>query len=123
MRKYIVALMVLGLVFALVISSNSNAEQTRTISRKFRAFTASTAVSQSAVIYRITGVATGNNSVFGIYNVGTLGGTAVTVCAVEGGEATSGDALPMYDFGEDGLVLDSGMTVVVSTCTIVVEYI
>ena len=121
-KKLLIALMVLGLVFALVIGS-SNAEQTRTISRKFRAFTADTAVSQSAVIYRITGVATGNNSVFGIYNVGTLGGTAVTVCAVEGGEATSGDALPMYDFGDDGLVLDSGMTVVVSNCTIVVEYI
>ena len=122
MKKLIVALMVLGFIFALV-SSYSDAATTRTINRKFRAFAANTAVAQSAVIYRITGVATGSNSVFGIYNVGTLGGTAVTVCAVEGGEATSGDALPMYDFGEDGLVLNSGMTVVVSGCTIVVEYI
>jgi len=122
MKRFIVALMVLGLLFAWV-GSYSDAASTRTINRKFRAFTASTAVSQSAVIYRITGVATGSNSVFGIYNVGTLGGTAVTVCAVEGGEATSGDALPMYDFGEDGLVLNAGMTVIVSGCTIVVEYI
>ena len=123
--KKIFILILMVLVGISLILSNTKADETRTITHKFRAFTDDTAVSQSAVIYRITGVATASNGVFGIYNSSDLtsANTVVTKCAVEGGEATSGDALPMYDFGKDGLVLDGGMTVVSTGCTIVVEYI
>jgi hypothetical protein len=123
MKKYIVALMVLGLTFALVISSNSNADTTRTIAHKFRTFTANTDVSQSAVIYRITGVTTAANGVFGVYNVATAAAGSTSNCAIEGGEGTAGDALPHYDFGEDGLALDTGMSVIVSNCYVTIEYI
>lgn len=99
------------------------ASEERTITHKFQAYTESTAVAQSKTIFRITGVATGSNAVFGIYNSTTLGGASTAVCAVEGGEATSGDALPQYNFGSEGLNLDTGSTVVISGCTIVVEYI
>ena len=102
---------------------NLKADEARTIPHKFIAYTESTAVTAGKTIYRITGVATANNAVFGIYNTGALGTTSVDKCAVEGGEATSGDALPMYDFGDDGLTLDAGSTVVISGCTIIVEYI
>ncbi len=99
------------------------ADEARTIPHKFVAYTASTAVAQSKTIFRITGVATASNAVFGIYNSATLGGASTAVCAVEGGEATSGDALPQISFGSEGLSLDTGSTVVISGCTIVVEYI
>lgn len=102
---------------------NLKADEARTITHKFKAYTTDASVSQSRVIYRITGVATANNGVFGIYNAIGTGSATESVCAVEGGEATSGDALPMYDFGPDGLVLDEGATVVITGCTIVVEYI
>ena len=121
MKKLLIVLMVLGLVFVGILSSK--ADTTRTIPHKFRAFTANTAVAQGATIYRISGVATGNNAVFGVYNSSTLGGTAVTVCAVEGGEATSGDPIEPLYFGEDGLTLDTGMSVVPTSCTIVIEYL
>lgn len=99
------------------------ADESRTIPHKFVAYTANTAVAQSKTIFRITGVATASSAVFGIYNSTTLGGASTAVCAVEGGEATSGDALPQYDFGKEGLSLDTGSTVIVTGCTIVVEYI
>mgnify|MGYP001582847175 CR=1 FL=1 len=117
----ILALMVMIGVSLVFINVRASEERTQT--HKFKAYTANTSVSQSKTIFRITGVATGNNAVFGIYNIGTLGAADTTNVAVEGGEATSGDALPMYDFGKDGLNLDTGSTIVVSGCTIVLEYI
>ena len=99
------------------------ADEARTIPHKFVAYTASTAVAQSKTIFRITGRVTGSSGSFGIYDSTTLGGATNDVCAVEGGEATSGDALPHYDFGSEGLTLNTGSTVVVSCCTIIVEYI
>jgi len=121
MKKLLIALIVLGLIA--IGTTVSNADSTRTIPHNFRAFAADTEGIPGGTIYRITGVATGSNSVFGIYNVATLEEAAVTVCAVEGGEATSGDPLPHYYFGEEGLQLNAGFTVVVYNCTIVVEYL
>jgi len=123
MKKYIVALMVLGLVFALAISSNSNADTTRTIAHKFKTFTANTDGGQGVTIYRITGVTTAANGVFGIYDVSTAGAATTSNCAIEGGEGTAGDALPHYDFGSDGLDLPNGFSAVVSNCYVTVEYL
>ncbi len=119
MKKIIVLL-----IAVLVIGSSvlAFAETTRDTPRKFMAFSSNTEGLQACNIYRITGVATNSNAVFGIYNEADLEDCALTNLAVEGGEATSGDALPMYDFGDEGLNLNAAMSVVVSTCTIVVEY-
>lgn len=111
------------LLVGISLVTASFADEARDIPHKFIAYTTSTAVAQSKVIYRITGVATGSNAVFGIYNATTLGAATASTVAVEGGEATSGDALPNMTFGEDGLVLNSGSTVIVSNCTVVLEYI
>lgn len=121
MRKLLLVLLMLLVGVSLVTCVF--ADEGRVIKHKFQGYSASTAVSQSKTIYRITGVATGSNAVFGIYNATTLGGAVAAVVAVEGGEATSGDALPNMTFGEDGLTLDTGSTVLVSNCTIIVEYI
>ena len=121
MKKLIIVLMVLGVIFAGVMSSK--ADTTRTIPHKFRTFTANTAVAQGATIYRITGVTTAANGVFGVYNSATLGAVANTNLAIEGGEGTAGDALPHYYFGEEGISLDTGMSVVVSNCNVTIEYL
>jgi len=123
MRKFFILALLVLVGISFLVSPHLKAEEARTQTHKFRAFTANTSVGQSATIFRITGVATGTGSVFGIYNAVTYQGCIVTVCAVEGGEATSGDALPMYDFGPDGISLNTGMSVLVSGCTVVVEYI
>ena len=121
--KKLFILVLLALVGIGLIIPNLKADEARTQPHKFRAFAESTAVAQGATIFRISGVATGNNAVFGVYNSATLGGTAVTVCAIEGGEATSGDPIRPESFGSGGLTLDTGMSVVVSNCTIVIEYL
>ena len=105
-----------------LLFSNLKADEARTIPHKFRAFSSDTSVAQGATIYRITGYTTGANATFGVFNESTLAGD-VTKCAIEGGEATSGDALPHYYFGEEGITLDTGMSVDVYNCTIVIEYI
>jgi len=121
MRKYIVALMVLGLI-ALGIGY-ANADSTRTIAHKFKAIAANAVVSsQGAVLYRVSGVATASPGVYGIYNCSAVGATALTVCATEGGTATSGNPITLVDFGSEGLVLDAGMTVLVSGCVVTIEW-
>ena len=121
MKKVIVFLLALGILCVGI--KFSQADGLRTQTHKFRTFTADTAVAQGTTVYRITGVVTGASGVFGVYNAPSLGTATATVCAVEGGEATSGDALPHYNFGADGLDLPDGMTVVVNTCTVVIEYL
>lgn len=120
MKKILIVLMVLGIIFAGV---TSQADITRTMPHKFRTFTAHTSVAQGATIYRITGVTTAANGVFGIYNVATYGAATTSNCAIEGGEGTAGDALPHYDFGPDGITLDTGMSAVISNCYVTVEYL
>ena len=121
MKKLIVALMVLGL-FVLTIGL-STADSTRTITHKFKAITADEVVStQGAVLFRVSGVASGSPGVYGIYNCATLPTATASVCAVEGGKATSGDPVLPMDFGDEGLVLNAGMTVVVDSCTVVLEW-
>lgn len=121
MKKILIALLVLGLIA--IGTSYSNASSTRTISHKFRTFTTDTSVAQGATIFRITGYTTSTTAIFGIHNTDDIQSISATTAAVEGGEASSGDALPHYYFGEDGLDLDSGMTVKINDCVIVVEYI
>ena len=121
MKKILIALIVLGLIAIGV--STSSAEQTRKIAHKFKTFTANTDGGQGVTIFRITGVTTAANGVFGIYNVATAGAATTANCAVEGGEGTAGDALPHYYFGEEGLSLDAGFSVVVSNCYVTVEYL
>ena len=121
--KKILFLILVGLIGVLLVSQGIFASEERTIPHKFIAYTASTAVAQSKTIYRITGVATASNAVFGIYSCGTLGEAAATNVAIEGGEATSGDALPMYEF-PDGLDIPGGSTIVSEIgAVVVIEYI
>lgn len=122
MKKLFIVLLVLGL-FAVGITSSTKAATTRTTPHKFTTYTADTAVAQSRTIYRITGVTTATNGVFGIYNIGTTGAAANANLAIEGGEGTAGDALPHYDFGPDGISLDTGATVLVTNCNVTVEWL
>jgi len=119
MKKILALLIVIGL---LIGSTFAFAATDRDTSRKFRSFDASTEGLQSCTIYRITGVATGTPGYFGIYNIDTLETASKTYCAVEGGAATAGTSIIMYDFGEEGLKLNSAMTVIVTDCTVVLEY-
>jgi hypothetical protein len=129
MKKFIIALIVLGLIC--VGASMSNADSTRVINHKFRAITTEVVsgatggptVLSAGTIYRITGYASASNGVFAIYDAATAATIAAGNCAVEGGEATSGDPLPVYDFGEDGLTLSTGIVVVSHGCTLVIEYL
>ncbi len=124
MKKLILAVMVLGLLALAIGSAPAVADSTRTIAHKFKAVTADEVVSgQGAVLFKISGVASGSPGVYGIYNSSTLGGAILTTCAVEGGEATSGDPVPNVDFGPEGLVLNAGLTIVVDSCTVVVEWL
>lgn len=99
------------------------ADESRSIKHQFKAYTADTAVAQSKTLFRISGVATASNAVYGIYNTGTLADASDSNVATEGGEATSGDALPPIDFGDEGLDLPEGSTIVIYGCTVVLEYI
>ena len=121
MKKILIALIVLGIIAIGV--SQSNADSTRTINHKFRAFAADTEGVPAGTIYRITGYTTGSNATFAIHNCTTLEGSGLTTAAIEGGEATSGDALPHMYFGEEGLTLSEGMTIDVASCVIVIEYL
>ena len=122
MKKILIFSLMVLVGFSLLFS-NLKADEARTIPHKFVGYSASTAVAQSRTIYRITGYTTGASATFGIYNVGTIGGAGATNIAVEGGEATSGEALPHMTFGEDGLILDTGATVLIVNCVIAIEYI
>lgn len=115
MKKIFALLIIVGLA---ILVATSFADTDRDVPHKFRVFTANSLNNASVVIWRITGVTTATNGVFGIYD-GTTGAT--TSCAIEGGEATAGDALPMYYFPE-GLHLKTALTVVVSNCYVVLEY-
>ena len=121
--KKIFILVLMVLVGISLLFSNLKADEARTIPHKFVGYSASTAVAQSRTIFRITGYATGANASFGIYDAATLATADATTIAVEGGEATSGDALPHMYFGEDGISLGSGATVKITNCIIAIEYI
>ncbi|KKL79003.1 hypothetical protein LCGC14_2019190 [marine sediment metagenome] len=126
MKKIIIALIVLGiLAFG---ASLSSADSTRTINHNFRAITTETAAAGPAVlsagtIYRITGYATATNGVWAVYDSATASGIADSNCAIEGGEATSGDPFGHYDFGKEGLRFGNGIVVVAHGCTVVIEYL
>jgi len=121
MKKLIIALIVLGLIVIGV--SVSNADNTRTMPHKYRTFSADTSVGQGATIFRIMGYTTGSSATYGIFNSATIVGSAATNAAVEGGEATSGDALTTQYFGEEGLSLNAGMSVKINSCVLVIEYL
>jgi|SRR3990167_2860398 len=124
MKKLIIALIVLGLI--IIGASISNADSTRVINHKFRAITSdkvNPTVLSAGTIYRITGYASSSSGVFAIYNAAAVAPLTATEVAIEGGEATSGDSLPMYYFGEEGLTLSTGITVVSNGCTVVIEYL
>jgi len=121
--KKLIFIILVGLIGFSLVAQGLFASEERTQPHKFVAYTADTSVAQSKTIFRITGVVTGASGSFGIYNSTTIEGATNSNIAVEGGEASSGDALPVYDFGPDGLILDAGSSVVVNTCTVVIEYI
>ena len=123
MKRLLISLVVLGLLVSLATMTKVTAENTRDMPHKFRAFTANTEGLPGCNIFRITGVATASNGVFGLYNSATLAAAAATNVAVEGGEATSGDPLPLYEFSGEGLALNTGLTVVRDGCTVVIEYL
>jgi hypothetical protein len=122
MKKIFILVLMVLVGFGLFLNS-IKAEEARTIFHNFKTYTASTSGTSGKVIYRITGVTTAANGVFGIYNAASTADASTSNCAIEGGEGTAGDALPHYDFGPDGLKLDTGSTVLVSNCYVTIEYL
>ena len=119
MKKLIIALILLGFCVANV----SFADSSRTIQRKSKVIIASEVTStQGVVIYKVTGYANAANAIFGLYNTTTLGAAAASNCKVEGGEATQYDSLSTLDFGDEGLVFDTGLVAVISGAYVVIEY-
>src|SRR3989304_5901680 len=107
MKKILIALIVLGLIAVGV--TISNADSTRTINHNFRAITSNITppteltLLNGATIYRITGVATGANSVFGIYDSATRVGAGDSNCPPDAGKVGHVHQVLGYYFGEDGL--------------------
>lgn len=132
MKKLIVALMVLGLVFAFV--SSPQASSTRTIPIKGKTLTSDLDdtqlfSSQGVTVYKITGYATAANATFALFNSSSIQdcNDGTTSASIEGGEADSGDAIIMYDFGdpnkaESGLNFDNGLVVMATGCNISILY-
>lgn len=123
MKKIFILVLMVLVGIGLLSFPNLKAEEARTITHKFRTFTEMTSVGQGHTIFRITGVTTAANGVFGVYNSATYGAATTSNCAVEGGEGTAGDALPHYDFGKEGISLDTGMSVIPTNCYVTIEYI
>lgn len=122
MKRFIVALMVLGLCFMLV-SLPTQAASTRTIPFKTRTVIAHEVVSaQGADVFYLSGYANAASAVFGLYDAATLDDTATTNCKFEGGEATQWDSIVPVDFGPDGLRFNTGLTVVTSGAYISIVY-
>jgi hypothetical protein len=120
MKKLLIALMVLALMAGFVY-----AEADRTITHKMKVVAAANTVvsAQGTVLYRVTGYASSSNAVYGIYDAATLGTCTATTVKVEGGEATQYDSLTTIDFGKEGIPLDTGLSIVTTTATVVVEYL
>jgi len=121
--KRLIIFVLMALVGLSFCFQNVSADSARTISHKFTAYSVDTAVAQGRTIFRITGATSAANGVFGIYNAATTEAAVNANCAIEGGEATSADALPHYYFGPEGISLDAGATVLVENCVVVIEYI
>jgi len=121
MKKIFILVLMVLVGFGLFLNS-IKADEARTIPHKFIAYTSSTAVTQGKVIYRITGYVTASPGRFGIYDAQTLGNASNDNCAVEGGAATSGNPILPMEF-PNGLILNSGSTIVITDCSVVIEYI
>ena len=120
MKKLFIALLVLGLIFAGITSSQ--ADRTRTIPRKSKLVTSDTLVSASgATLYSLNGVANASQALFTIADTTDITQIDSTKVKVEGGEATQYDSITPMDFGE-GLVFNEGLAVYVTGAFLTVIY-
>lgn len=124
---------ILGVSFADLQGSNgsfSSSESNRMIPLRTKSVIhANTVISgNGADLFMITGVANSANSIFAVYNVGSIaaaqGGAATSQANiyVEGSEATQYDALGPYNFGPDGLRFDTGIVVITTTADLSIIY-
>ena len=122
-KKLLIVLMVLGIIFA--GSLFSHADTTRTIPTKAITVTSNTVVSaQGCVVYKVTGYANASNATYALSNSTNASTTpSATEIKVEGGEATQYDSLPTLDFGSEGLVFDTGLTVFTVGSYLSIEYV
>lgn len=122
MKKiFVLSLMVLvGISFLF----NAFADEARTITRKSVVVTANTVVSaQGCTVFKVTGYANAASALYSLVNRTVLTGTAAASdYKVEGGEATQYDSLTTLDFGDEGLVFNSGLVVFTTGAYVVIEY-
>ena len=119
-----ILLFVLMVLVGISFVTASFADEARTITKKSKGVTATGSISaQGAVLYKVTGYASANSAVYGLYNATTYAASTSTAVKVEGGEATQYDSLPTLDFGDEGLVFDTGIYAVISNAYVIVEYI
>ena len=122
MKKLLIALLVLGLIFAGV--SLTQADSTRTRTYKSTVVTSNTVVSASgATLYHVTGYANAANAFYALVDTNTTAGSpSSTLYKVESGEASQYDGLPTIDFGDEGLVFNTGLTVFTTGAYVTVIY-
>ena len=78
-------------------------------------------ISEPVNIYRIFVTGTAATSAIGIYDVGTMGGTAASTCVFEIYEATTGSGY-YIDFGDDPIRLTTGFSVILEDAYAVIHY-
>ncbi len=133
MKKLIVLALMVTVGFGLFISkvkADTNGypygSPQRTIVRSTIGETATAvAVGHQATIYRVSGYATSSNMTYGIYDAATIGTAIATAVKVEGGQATQYNSVVpqgVIDFGDQGLVCYTGITVIVNNGALIIEY-
>lgn len=82
-------------------------------------------VGHAVVVYKVSGYATSAAEIFGLYDTISLSSVTASNVKLEGGQATQYNAIAnggFIDFGDEGLVFNTGLTVIVSNGSIIVEY-
>jgi len=123
MKKFIIALMVLGFICRIGFGI-SQAESTRTIAKKGKAISSSEQTAAHGItLYKVTGYATTDAAKYTLYDASTYSLVADSTAKLAGGEASAYDSLPTIDFGEEGMRFNSGLYSSISNCTIAIEYL
>jgi len=78
-------------------------------------------ISEPVNIYRIFVTGTAGTSAIGIYDAGSMGGTAASTCVFEIYEATTGKGY-YIDFGDDPIRLTTGFSVILTDAYAVIHY-
>ena len=127
-KLFILVLMVLvGIALSL---SNSKADETRTIVRKYSVAAAAdkTVTTHGGTLYLVTGKASSANCAYSVHDAAgryantTTGQGTIDNTMAEGGEATQFDSFDTISFGDEGIPFNNGLVIMTTTCHVNVHY-